>query len=71
MVTPVFQFVAIASYTVPGHHWKGPASILFASSIKVFTDIDEILPKPSLLQAEESQLSQAYLIDDIQGTSSP
>lgn len=47
MVTPVFQFVAIASYTVPGHLWKGPASILFASSIEVFTDINEILTKPS------------------------
>ena len=58
---PVLQFVPIASGPVTGHHWKVPGSICFTLSLQVFICIDEIRPEPSLLQAEQSQLSWPFL----------
>ena len=63
LFSDVFQLMLIASGPITGHHWQEPGSVLFALSLQVFRHIDEILlPEPSLLQAEESQLSQHFLI---------
>jgi len=61
---PVFQVVPIASGPVTGHHSKKPGSIFIAPSLQVFLYIGKILPKPSLLQAGQSQLSQPVLTQD-------
>lgn len=45
---PVFQFVPVSSFPVPGCHIKEPDSILSAFSFQVFIDI-EIPSEPSLL----------------------
>jgi len=39
---PMFQFVAMASCPVAGHHWKEPGSVTFTPSLQVFIHIDEI-----------------------------
>ena len=57
MEPPVFQFVPTAPGPVTGHHCKEPSSILFAPSLQVLICIDKIPPEPSLLQAEQSELS--------------
>jgi len=62
---PVFHFVPTTSCPVTGHHWKAPGSVVLAPSLQVFIYIDKIPPEPSLLQAEESQLSHLLLIGDI------
>lgn len=54
----MFQFVPIASGLVTGHLWKEPGSIPLAPSLQVLMHIDEIPREPSLLQAEQPQLSQ-------------
>ena len=59
---PVFQFVPIASALITGHHRKEPGSILFTPSIQLFIYIDKVPPKPSLLQVEQWQLFQPFLI---------
>jgi len=59
---PVFVFVPTASGPVTGHHWKEPGSVLFTSSVQVFAYIEKIPPEPSLLPAEQSQLSQAFIM---------
>jgi len=61
----VFHFVPTTSCPVTGHHWKAPGSVVLAPSLQVFIYIDKIPPEPSLLQAEESQLSHLLLIGDI------
>ena len=45
---PVFQFVPIASYSNPGHHWKDPGSHFLTSSLQVLIYISKILLEPSL-----------------------
>jgi len=40
----VFWFLAIATGPVTGHHWEEPGSVLFAPSLQVFIQTDEILP---------------------------
>ena len=40
----VFQFVAIASGPVTGHHWKDPGYVVFAPSLQVFIYINKISP---------------------------
>lgn len=37
----MFQCVLIASHPVTGHHLDEPRSVLFASSIQVFKDINK------------------------------
>jgi len=61
-IPPIFQFVSIASGLVTGHHWKEPGSGFFAPSLQLFMDIYKILPEPSLLQAEQPQFPQPFLI---------
>ena len=38
---PVLQLVPIVPGPVTGHHWKEPGSVLFASSLQVFKNIDK------------------------------
>lgn len=54
-------FVPVAPRPVIGHPWKKLGSILFAPSPQVFIHI-RIHPEPPLLQAEQSQLSQPFLL---------
>jgi len=62
---PVFQAVLTASGSVTGHHWKEPGSVCFTPSLQVFIYIDKIPTEPSLLQAEQFQLSQPFLIGEM------
>jgi len=57
-----FQLLPIASGPVPRHDQDEPGSVLFAPSFQVFIYIKNIPPEPSLLQAEQSQLPQPFLI---------
>jgi len=62
---PVFPFVPITSDPVTGNSWKEPGSILFAPSFRWYLyKIAKIPPEPSLLQAEQSQLS-AFLTGEM------
>ena len=58
---PMSQFLPVASCPATGHHWKEPGSILFAPFLPSLLYIDKITPQTSLLQAEQSQLSQPFL----------
>ena len=60
-----FQSVPIVSGPVPGHLWAEPGSVLLTTFLQVFIYIDEIPPKPSLLQDEQSKLSQPLLIGEM------
>ncbi|KAK4830703.1 hypothetical protein QYF61_012872 [Mycteria americana] len=62
---PVFQFVPIASCPVTGHHQIQPGSVFSTPSLQVFIYIDKMSPQPSLLQAQQSQLSQPFLIGEM------
>ena len=62
---PVFQFVPIASGPLTEPHCKEPGSVLFAPYFQVFIYMNMIPPTPSLLQAEQSQLSQPFLIGEL------
>lgn len=44
------------------HSWEEPGSLFLCPAYQVFLHIYETTPEPSLLQAEESQLSQPLLI---------
>jgi len=61
----VFQFVPIASGPVTAHRGKEPGSVFFAPSLQVFVQIKKIPPEPSLPQAEQSQLSQPLLTEEM------
>lgn len=43
---PVFWFAPMNSCPGTRNHWKEPGSVLFAPSIEVFIDVDEIPPEP-------------------------
>lgn len=53
-VPPMYQFVLFASCPITGNHWKELGSMLFTSSLHVFTYINKIPLKPSLFLAEWS-----------------
>lgn len=44
-----------------GHHWEESAFVFFTFSCQIWIHVDKILPDPSLLKAEQSQLSQPLL----------
>lgn len=58
---PVFQFVPTAFGPVSGHHWKEPGSVLIVPSLWVHTGESPL----SLLQAEQSQFSQPFLVGEM------
>lgn len=59
---PLSQCVPIGSGSVPGHQWNYPGSTLFPPSLQVFTAIDKVLSEPPLLQVEQSQFCQPFLL---------
>lgn len=44
----LFEFLAIATCPVTGHHWKEPGTILLAPTLEIFICINEIPSHPSL-----------------------
>lgn len=58
---PVFHFVSIASGPGTGHYWKEPGSTFFTPSLQIFRDAGKIPAELSLLQTDQSQLSQPFL----------
>lgn len=64
MESTALQFVPIASYSGPGHHWKGPGSVTFALSLQVFTDIDEI-PLTLLFSKMNSPSSLSLTVGEV------
>lgn len=45
-----------------GHHQNEPSPVLWTFTLQIFMNSDEILPQPSLLQA---QVSQLFLLEDV------
>ena len=62
---PVFHFVPIASGSVTRHHWEESGSFTFAPSLQVFIDVGKIPPEPFLRHAEQWQLSQPFLVEEM------
>ena len=62
MELPVFQFVLVAPFPVTEHHYKEPGSIHLTSAVRILLSTDKIPLQPSLLQAEQSQASQPFLL---------
>jgi len=59
---PKLQFVPVAPCPVAGHHWKELGPILLTPTLKIFINIYKVPSQPSLLQAEQAQLPQPFLI---------
>ena len=62
---PVPQFVPIAPCPVAGHHWKEPGPVLLTRTLQIFRGICKIPSQPSLLQAEQAQLPQPLLLEEM------
>ena len=62
---PVFHFVPIASCPVTGHLWKEAGSVFLSPSLQIFMYTDKFPPEGSLLQAEQSLLSQPFSIEEM------
>ena len=62
---PVPQFVPIAPCPVTGDHWKELIPILLTPTLQIFVGIYKIPSQPSLLQAEQAQLSQPFLVREM------
>lgn len=61
---PVFHFVPAASGPGTGHYWKEPGSI-FTPSLQIFMYAGKIPAELSLLQTDQSQLSQPYSTEEV------
>jgi len=59
---PLLQFVPVAPCPVAGHHWKESGPVLLAPTLQIFIGISKVPSQPSLLQAEQAQLPQPFLI---------
>ena len=57
---PMLQFVPVAPCPVTGHHWKESGPILLTPTLQIFRGISKVPSQPSLLQAEQAQLSQPF-----------
>lgn len=55
----LFQFVPIASWP---QSTEEPGSVFFAAFPQIFISIDKMPPEPSFLKAEQSQISQTFLL---------
>ena len=62
MKLSIFQFVPTGSSLVSGHDWEEPGSVVFISPHGAFLHTGKIAPEPSLLQAQQPQLSQLFLM---------
>ena len=59
---PMLHFVPVAPCPVAGHHWKEPGPILLTPTLKIFIRIYKVPSQPFLLQAEQAQLRQPFLV---------
>ena len=59
---PLVQFVPIAPCPVAGHHWEESGPVLLTPTLQIFLGISKVPSQPSLLQAEEAQLPQLFLV---------
>ena len=59
---PMLQFVPIAPCPVARHHWKEFGPILLTPTLVIFISIYKVPSQPSLLQAEQAQLPQLFLV---------
>lgn len=66
----LFQFVSPAPCSVIGLHRQEPGPICLTPTLLVFISIDNILSQPSLLQAEQPQVSAFPHTGDAPGPSS-
>ena len=62
---PMLQFVPIAPCPVSGHHWKESGPILLTPTLQIFVGIYKVPSQPSLLQAEQAQLPQPLLAEEM------
>ena len=62
---PLLQFVPIAPCPVAGHHWKESGPILLTPTLKIPISIYEVPSQPSLLQAEQAQLPQPFVVGEM------
>ena len=62
---PVLQFVPVAPCPVTGHHWKESGPVLLTPTLQIFTGISKVPSQPSLLQAEQAQLPQPFLVGEM------
>jgi len=65
MELPILQFMPIAPCPVAGHHWKESGPILLTPTLQIFIRIYKVPSQPSLLQAEQAQLPQPFLIAEM------
>lgn len=68
---PMFWFVPTAFCSGTGHLCKEPGSVLLASSLHVFVDVDDIILSLFFSRHEQSHLSQPPLIFLQESCSSP
>jgi len=62
MELPMFQFLLIAPSFTVAYHRKESAFISLTPSLQMYINNDEILSPPSLLQAEQLQVSHPFRI---------
>jgi len=67
---PMLQFVPVAPCPVAGYHWKESGPILLTPTLKIFIGICKVPSQPSLLQAEQAQFPQFFLIGQMLQSSS-
>ena len=65
MDPPVFHFLPVALCSIAARHGKESAPINLTLVLQVFIDSYEIPSQPSLLQTEESQLSQIFFVREM------
>ncbi|KAJ7411198.1 hypothetical protein WISP_103707 [Willisornis vidua] len=61
----VHPYLAIASCAIAGHHREDPGSILLTPSLQILIDIDVVSSHLSLLESEQAQLIQYFLIREM------
>jgi len=59
---PRLQFVPVAPCPVAGQHWKESGPVLLTPTLEIFIGISKVPCQHSLLQAEQAQLPQPFLI---------
>jgi len=62
---PLLQFVPVAPCPVSGHHWKESGPVLLIPTLQIFIGISKVPSQPSLLQAEQAQLPQPFLLGEM------
>ena len=65
MELPMLQFVPIAPCPIAGHHWQESGPILLTPTLKIFIGIYKVPSQSSLLQAEQVQLTQLFLVGEM------